>query len=1278
MKNKFYLYGIVLIMMFFAVSFAAADYVRNNHTYNDYCVDSDPNGDTRYYTDSNFTQPIYPGGYGGNSTLKGNVSGLFRQNGAACNFGKNRLILPPELQCGLPGGTPFVVQDFCRNTTRIFNSGAGPQQYWVGSYYQGAFLNQQACYGCYGGDCEGLGAFIFEGDYMRGNPHTDLNYVETFDPYRDWWYGDYNCEWGCVDGTCATLGNPSANSCTDEDNNWAADGDMGVNPYVFSRVFGLINGESYSYKDSCTDSQLTEYSCDGNVPTSTVINCQYGCIRNTCALADGSQKVHDCNDYDGGIDINVNSHVLIKNVFPRYQESTPINSTNMVKIRDFCSNASRLSESTCASYDLTSIANKAVACPYGCGYPEGEENGARCLNEGEIATYVCADSDGNQGWEPSLFVKGTTKGVPMFARVFDFTAYRMNHPEMMDDTYYYIGNAHNPNNARNPVIFVNGEAKVVGNPNAKTFEDTCVQKFTWTGSSSVPGECDANRHCTRYVESSFGSRLTEFSCENMGEVGNLMNQTILTCEWGCRNATCLTYENRVKDSCFDNDSGINTLVRGKVTGVLDLDPFGYMGHGYQDVCYGQDTHERPEGTLKEYYCEDTGDGEAVWRSIDISCEWGCSEGRCLGYENRTQEPCTESDGGMNIFVPGTAVYNYGGNYTLMSDSCEDSEQNILLEYTCEYNPVSGMTSIVEHEVDCAAEAGTTCQMGRCVNESVPLNDSMNKIFWKAGVYPMFLRPDETWISMENFVSGSGNKHNLMFGRYGAGSNGNDGGALAVCRLAYPNTAWVERGPNMTVNGVYGGIYYCRTDLGPALRVFTKANTFGKISYFRIAYSSQRGYLEIGAPTFLGGTGSIPNSKIDSLTDACMYSGLINTVALQVYATELPGNMLSAVQTYTCVIDDTKICNDTDGGNLGEIFGTATGWVQSPRTGADFVYTTRADYCRSGSTRYLNEQSCEGLKVKNTQLDGKGTGTLTSPQFTCSNGAFIPYAPTICTENDGGNKPFVPGTVMKGSTYNDACSNATRLREYYCSSNNLREQYYTCALCQDGACAADVCTDSDGGDVSSIKGTVLKGISTYVDSCSNATSLKEYYCENGNNNKLNYYDCNCQNGACVNPAGCFDTDGGYSLFIKGTVTKADITNPDVCVNTTRLREYYCENGNIAFRPTDCSCSGDICTSAPEGTWTSWYNIDTPEGTGDWESRTQIQGICADGSNPDDIECATVGTSTAPSTGWQNTGQVYTCALESGGACNNAQQQPGSICLDYKVRFRCPAAKRGLNG
>lgn len=90
-------------------------------------------------------------------------------------------------------------------------------------------------------------------------------------------------------------------------------------------------------------------------------------------------------------------------------------------------------------------------------------------------------------------------------------------------------------------------------------------------------------------------------------------------------------------------------------------------------------------------------------------------------------------------------------------------------------------------------------------------------------------------------------------------------------------------------------------------------------------------------------------------------------------------------------------------------------------------------------------------------------------------------------------------------------------------------------------------------------------------------------------------------------------------------------------------------------------------APAGNaeWTQWFDIDTPDGSGDWEplqALVDAHGVCEE---PLDIACETT-----DGQSWRDSGQTYTCDVRRGGICRNEQQASGS-CFDYRVRFLCAA-------
>ncbi|MGV8176499.1 MAG: hypothetical protein ACP5NX_01735, partial [Candidatus Bilamarchaeaceae archaeon] len=106
----------------------------------------------------------------------------------------------------------------------------------------------------------------------------------------------------------------------------------------------------------------------------------------------------------------------------------------------------------------------------------------------------------------------------------------------------------------------------------------------------------------------------------------------------------------------------------------------------------------------------------------------------------------------------------------------------------------------------------------------------------------------------------------------------------------------------------------------------------------------------------------------------------------------------------------------------------------------------------------------------------------------------------------------------------------------------------------------------------------------TDQCVNKNTVGDYRC-NGNSMEYQEAACpvgyKCKDGACEQEViACLDSDGGYSIFEKGTITGIDRatgeskTQTESCESTTMLNEYACDNGYInaykVFAPSGYSC------------------------------------------------------------------------------------------------------------
>ncbi len=121
---------------------------------------------------------------------------------------------------------------------------------------------------------------------------------------------------------------------------------------------------------------------------------------------------------------------------------------------------------------------------------------------------------------------------------------------------------------------------------------------------------------------------------------------------------------------------------------------------------------------------------------------------------------------------------------------------------------------------------------------------------------------------------------------------------------------------------------------------------------------------------------------------------------------------------------------------------------------------------------------------------------------------------------------------------------------------------------------ETCSDFDGKD-SSVKGTTTAFDNVFTDTCSDEMTVKEYYCEDGEA-KSELIECSegfkCKGGQCIKGRiECTDTDGGYDIYTAGSVTIASLLKGeyiDKCLDGTRLKEYYCEDDELAIAEVEC--------------------------------------------------------------------------------------------------------------
>ena len=214
--------------------------------------------------------------------------------------------------------------------------------------------------------------------------------------------------------------------------------------------------------------------------------------------------------------------------------------------------------------------------------------------------------------------------------------------------------------------------------------------------------------------------------------------------------------------------------------------------------------------------------------------------------------------------------------------------------------------------------------------------------------------------------------------------------------------------------------------------------------------------------------------------------------------------------------------------------------------------------------------------------------------------FIPLISAIsCDDTDGGIVPEIHGAIygiFENHTkyeFLDFCILSNKLNEYYCKDNQDPVfQTIECDYkCQDGACVPSPCRDTDDGINKFEKGiTFGKDLITnldytYTDFCLFNNQVTEYSCSEGEL-KINFLMCpyGCKNGACSG-LDCEDFDLGINSETFGTIHHACGRQKDVCLNSTHLKEFYCNisigfpyyNNEIIFCPNGCLDRACLSTS-----------------------------------------------------------------------------------------------------
>jgi len=629
-----------------------------------------------------------------------------------------------------------------------------------------------------------------------------------------------------------------------------------------------------------------------------------------------------------------------------------------------------------------------------------------------------------------------------------------------------------------------------------------------------------------YTDSCSDEGVVEYYCAD-GQIASMT--TSCPSGYECSDGAC------VAAGCVDTEEGTSVSIAGTVTKGDRV---------YADSCYDADT-------VLEYYCSG---GEVKSQYSDCSAGYYCNEGIC---EESTD--CEDSDGGQKIYTKGTITK---GSSTY-SDYCIDDDT--VYEYFCNFN------YIASDWIDCPS--GYECDDGACerfCTETDSGNDQYEKgtLTWGTSEYEDVCVGSQI---REYYCGGTGG-YTYSQGACPSGFDCDDGACVYSGTDCTDSDGGVDRYDKGTVisDGDYDIDYCIDSDTLREYYCGTGGDAFSLDLDCPEDYSCEDGECVYNPTDDCSDTdggqdiyeaGTVTEDSLP-YTDYC-YD--INTVweyycmgdSAQVVQKECPTDYECV--SGECVYSPAETCSDTDGGNYPYVKGTVT------KSG-----TAYTDYCNTGSS--VREYYCTGTDVYST--------VFACPSgYECSDGTCVETVHT-CTDSDGTDIYTYGYITYDSANYYDYCANSTHILEYYCSGSPYSVLFF-CGLgysCSGGKCIA-TCSDSDGGVDISERGTARYGSSYSTDSCSSRTTVTEYYC--GLTGILSTAGvCSsgniCYSGECVEE--CSDTDGGNFPYVYGTATFDGRTYTDECMGENTVREYFCEDGVLAYTDVECT-AGEIhyCSS-----------------------------------------------------------------------------------------------------
>lgn len=1058
-----------------------------------------------------------------------------------------------------------------------------------------------------------------------------------------WICGDWGtCTGGQHSKTCTQTNCPSQASTKTETESCAptqtcTDSDNGAN----FNVAGTTVDSTGTSSDICSGSQLTEYSCNGTVKTSTTTTCQYGCSAGAC----NSAPVPRCTETDNG-----------KNYY-LYGSTTGLSAGSIYTFNDHCiAGTSELTEYYCqgdnALYENTNCAlgcsNGACVAPsctpsWNCGDWSAcvagqhtktctqtncpSQDSTKTETESCISQTTCTDSDGGRVYT----AKGTT--IDSTGSYQDSCIAGMQVKE-----YYCDGNT-----AKFEQLYSCAYGCLDG---ACKSAPTCSK--TGNGKDYFTKGTITNTFGQNSDDVCIGNTLTENYCENGTAKFESKNCDSSIGAYKCELGACVK---STASFCTDSDNGDSPDVAGTVTTQRD---------SFADSCVESGPNA---GKLTEYYCS----GINARYKLD-TCAYGCSAGACNlppndggggGGDNSGGsggsgggsgvQVCTDPDFGKNYFYKSTTL---APSQAPQTDACNG---NTLFEYYCDNNTITFEMHFCS--TGCADGACSLPISGNGCGDTDGGKDYFTKGFVTANRNTGVDTCQGDYLT-ELYCQANGTNYSETkkcdFGCQDGACNRGVGFTLPVTtdnfQMTTNNTydiAWNEQGydgKNVSLD-VFKFTFVNNQMINP-VKVKSIKTIYGLMSsgtnnsWVNDLALTDNTHIYKFALTDLAGTGSgaiLGYSKPFQVPSAS-----------QGYCGDRICN--NGETTTTCPSDCVVASSHTECQNLKCVIISSVGTSQCV-FGDDSTCIPSCSSCNNLSTSALCESLNQNCYVTTSGLSGCYSSSLdlfTSiygvTWYKCSNN-------NACTDSDGGINYQRQGTVVdkNHNTRTDLCI-GNMLYEYSCGSDGVvtPPQQYTCSgtcvlgacvggsgpvcgnhVCESGEttsnCSTDcssgggggggsgggggnTCTDTDGGIVGMTAGTATDSAGSHPDTC-NGKILTEYYC-NGNTAVSTSISCDyCCNGKCVaNQNECGNGSGGggggstfscdsdsdvtasypdgKNYYQQGVVSdsKQDKTFTDNCGGAvdgsgTQLTEYYCDsNKKLQTTTVTCDCNKGACISS----------------------------------------------------------------------------------------------------